>query len=113
MEFKACKKYARISPTKVRPVIDLIRGMPVNEALEVLRYNRKRGAHFVDTVLRSAMANASEDGSVEVDTLYVREARVDEGPPIKRYRIRARMMTFPIKKRTSHITVVLEEGETE
>jgi len=84
MEFKACKKYARISATKVRPVVDLIRGMPVNEALEVLRYNRRRGARFVDRVVRSAMASASEDGGVDVDTLYA-----------------------------SHITVVLDEEEAE
>ena len=111
MEFKASKRFARISATKVRPVIDLIRGLPVNEAVEVLRYSGKRGAHFVDRVLRSAMANASEDGRVDVDSLYVREARADQGPALKRIRQRARGMAYTIRKRTSHITLILDEKE--
>lgn len=113
MEFKASRKYASVSPRKVRLVADLIRGLPVNEAMEVLRYNRRRGAYFVDGVLRSAMASASEDGSVDVDSLYVREATVDGGPTRKRLRFRARGMAFVVRKRTSHITIVLDETESE
>jgi len=113
MNFKASRRYASIAPRKVRPVADLIRGLPVNEAMEALRYNRMRGAYFVDGVLRSAMANASEDGRVDVDSLYVKEVCVDEGPTRKRLRLRARGMAFVVRKRTAHITIVLDEMESE
>ena len=112
MEFRASRKYASISPRKVRLVVDLIRGLPVNEAMEVLRYNRLRGAYFVDGVLRSAMASASEDGRVDVDSLYVREVPGDGGPMRKRLRFRARGMAIGIRKRTSHIKIVLDEMES-
>jgi len=112
MKFRAKRRYASISARKVRLVVDLIRGLPVNEAMEVLRYNRMRGAYFVDGVLRSAMASASEDGRVDVDSLFVREATVDEGPMRKRLRLRARGMAFLVRKRTSHITIVLDEMES-
>ena len=113
MKFRAKRRFAPISPRKVRRVTDLIRGLPVNEAMEVLRYNRMRGAYYVDGVLRSAMANASEDGRVDVDSLFVQQATVDEGPTRKRLRLRARGMAFLVRRRTSHITIILDEMESE
>jgi len=110
--FRACHRYARISPRKARLVIDMVRGQPVNRALEILRYSKKRGAHLLNKVVRSALANAEnaiteKKLSLDVDTLYVTEARVDEGPRLKRWRPRSRGMVHPYQRRTSHLSVVL------
>jgi len=105
MEFVARHRFARISPYKVRLVLDLIRGKPVNEALTVLETSRKRGAVFVRKVLRSAIANAGLD--VDVDDLFVSEVCADGGPTLKRGQARARGMWNRILKRTSHIRVVV------
>ncbi|MFH0963292.1 MAG: 50S ribosomal protein L22 [Planctomycetota bacterium] len=105
MDFVARHRFARISPYKVRPVLDLIRGKPVNEALTILQTSRKRGAIFVHKVLRSAIANAGVD--VDVDDLYVVEVCADDGPTLKRGQARARGMWNRILKRTSHIRVAV------
>ena len=105
MEFSAKHRFARISPSKARPVADLVRGLPVNEALSLLRFTRKRGAYFLDKVLRSAVANAGLD--VDVDDLVVSQVQVDDGPRIKRGRERARGMWLPEWKRMSHIRVTV------
>lgn len=110
MKFEASHRFARIGPQRTRRVMDMIRGKPVSAALEVLRMTNRRASAFIDKVLRSAVANASESRDVDVDALYVAEARVDEGPRMKRIQPRARGMWFPIIKRTSHITVVLSDG---
>lgn len=109
MDFSAKHRFARISPTKVRPVADLIRGRAVNDALTQLQFNRKRGAYFLNKVLRSAVANAGLD--VEVDDLVVSRVDVNEGPTVKRGRFRARGMWAPIKKRMSHISVTVSTIE--
>ena len=107
--WKSTHRYARISPRKARLVTELIAGRHVNEALDVLRFTRKRASVFVDKVLRTAMADADEK-EADVRKLYVHEARVDEGPTIKRFRPKDRGRAHPIMKRTSHIVVAVGEG---
>jgi len=102
-------RYARISPRKVRLVSSLIADRHVQEALDLLKFTRKRGSVFVDKVLRAAMADADEQ-EADVRQLYVHEARVDEGPTIKRFRPKDRGRAHPIMKRTSHIVVTVAEG---
>jgi len=100
--WKAVHRYARISPTKVRPVVDLIRGRDVNEAMNILQFAMVRKA------LASAIANADE-AEADVELLVVDEAFVDEATAIKRFRPKDRGRAFPIRKRNSHITIVVEE----
>lgn len=112
MKVKTIYRYAKISPRKARLVAELIKGKPVNDALEILRFTRKRAAHMIDKTLRSAMANAEENMEVDLDSLLVSEARVDGGPVRKWHWARPRGMWAPLKKRTSHITVILsDEGK--
>jgi large subunit ribosomal protein L22 len=102
-------RYARISPRKARLVSGLIAERPGREALDLLKFTRKRGSAFVDKVLRAAMADADEQ-EADVRNLFVHEARVDEGPTIKRFRPKDRGRAHPIMKRTSHIVVTVGEG---
>ena len=102
-------RYARISPRKVRLVTQLIADRPVNDALDLLKFTRKRACAFVDKVLRTAMADADEQ-EADVRKLFVHVARVDEGPTIKRFRPKDRGRAHPIMKRTSHIVVAVGEG---
>ena len=111
MEFTAKHRFARISPTKVRPVGDLIKGRSVNDALALLQFARRRGAYFVNKVLRSAVANAGLD--VDVDALVVSRVEVNDGPKLKRGRFRARGMWAPIWKRMSHISVTVATTEAD
>lgn len=113
MSFRASHRYARISPRKVRPMADLIRGKFADEALAILRYQPHRGARMIEKVLRSALGNAqdpeqTEGRTLSVEQLVVTEARVDGGPMFKRMRPQSRGMAYLIKKRTSHIHVQLE-----
>jgi large subunit ribosomal protein L22 len=109
MEAVAKAKFVRISPRKARLVADAIRGMNVGEALSRLEFTPKKAALLVTKVLKSAVANASQNQSVDVDRLYVKKAFVDGGPVLKRWRPRAMGRAYIIRKRTSHITVVLDE----
>ena len=109
MEFKSTHKYAKMSPRKVRYVIDLIRGKSVNNALEILRFTEKRAAYMIDKVLRAAMASANEGMEGDVDALRVSEARVEEGPVRKWFRPRARGTSARILRRSSHITITLSD----
>lgn len=102
-------RYARMSPRKARLVTGLIADRHVNEALDLLKFTPKRAAVYVDKVLRAAMADADEQ-EADVRNLYVHEARVDEGPTIKRFRPKDRGRAHPIMKRTSHIVVTVAEG---
>ena len=99
---------ARISPTKVRPVVDLIRGKKVDQALSILELSKRRAAVFIRQALRAAVANADQ-AEVDVRRLVVADARVDSGPVIKRWQPKDRGRAHPIKKRTSHITVAVDE----
>lgn len=109
MEVKAVAKYIRISPQKARLVADVIRGMDAGQALTTLRFMPKKGAAILRKVLESAVANADQNDTVDVDTLYVKRILIDGGPMLKRFSPRARGRANRILKRSSHITVVVDE----
>lgn len=109
MPVRAEAKYIRMSPRKVRLVVDLIRGKPVEEALNILRFLPKAAAREVAKVVRSAMANAEQNHGLYPEDLYIAHISANEGPRLKRYRPRARGSAGLILKRTTHITVVLDE----
>ena len=110
MESKAAANYIRISARKVRLVADNVNGKPVEQALNVLTFTPKKAARLLLKVLKSAVANAEQNPSVDVDTLYVKRIWVDEGPTLKRWRPRAQGRAYRINKRTSHVTIVLDES---
>lgn len=109
MEARAVAKYIRVSPQKARLVVDLIRGKKIGEAQKILNFSRKYSAALVSKVLKSALANARQNPNIDEKVLYVKEAYVDQGPSLKRWRARAQGRAAAIKKRMSHITVVLDE----
>lgn len=109
---RASARYARVTPMKARRVVDLIRGLPAAEAQAVLRFAPQAATEPVGKVLDSAIANATNNHDLDVRALYVREAYVDEGPTLKRFRPRAQGRAYRIRKRTSHITVVVAERES-
>ncbi|CAN5361511.1 MAG: 50S ribosomal protein L22 [Acidimicrobiia bacterium] len=111
MKTRAQAKYIRQSPYKVRRVLDLVRGLPVSEAREVLTFTNRRASGPVLKVLDSAVANAEHNLAMDADELIVAEAYADEGPTLKRWRPRARGRATRIRKRTCHITVVVGDGE--
>ena len=109
MEIKAVAKYIRLSPQKARLVADVVRGMGVEDALTTLRFMPKKGAVIIRKVLASAIANADQVDTVDVDTLYVKQILIDGGPMLKRFSPRAQGRANRILKRSSHITVVVDE----
>jgi large subunit ribosomal protein L22 len=109
MEAKAVAKYIRISPRKARQVMDLIRGKDVREARAILKFTPNKGAELIEKVLRSAVSNAEHNYEMDVDSLVVSRCYVDEGPTLKRFRPRAMGRADAIRKRTSHITVIVSE----
>lgn len=111
MEAKAQVRYIRIAPRKARIVADLIRGKGVQEALAILRYTPRKASEIMTKLLRSAMANAQNNNEMKSDRLYVFRTYVDEGPTLKRFRPRAMGRANRIRKRTSHITIILKEKE--
>jgi large subunit ribosomal protein L22 len=108
MAWTAKHRHARIGPRKARLVVDMIRGMKADEALDLLAYTPKRASVFVSRVLKSAIANADEK-EANLDRLYVTEARVDEGSRMKRVRPKDRGRAHFIVKQNSHIILVLDE----
>ena len=109
MEVKATAKTIRISARKVRLVLDLIRGKDAKEAQAILKFTPNNAADAVAKVLKSAMANAKHNNQMDEEKLYVKECYANEGMTIKRYMPRAKGMASSIFKRTSHITVVVDE----
>src|SRR6476646_613817 len=109
MEVKATSKYIRRSPQKVRLVIDAGRGKSVDEALGILRFLPNAAAREVLGVVKSAAANAENNFQMAPEDLVITRIFADEGPTFKRFRARARGMASPILKRTSHVTVIVEE----
>ncbi len=105
---KAKSKYLRQSPYKVRLVLNLIRGLEVNEALNVLTFTKRKAAEEIKQVLESAIANAEGNLGLNSSDLFISKANADEGPTLKRFRPRARGRAGRINKRTSHITIELE-----
>ena len=109
MEAKAVAKYVRIAPRKVRVVMDLIRGKSVADAFAILKFTPKVGAEAIEKVLKSAVANAENNFDMNVDNLYVSSCYVDQGPTMKRIHPRSRGQACKILKRSSHITVAVDE----
>ncbi|MCW2723590.1 MAG: rplV [Frankiales bacterium] len=101
-------RYVRTTPMKCRRVIDLVRGLDVQEALDILRFAPQSASEPVAKVLASAVANAEHNKNLDRRSLFVSQAYVDEGPTLKRFRPRAQGRAFRIRKRTSHITIVVE-----
>jgi len=108
MEAKAKLRFTRIAPRKARLVADLIRGKRSEEALNILTFTPKAAARIIIKLLRSAIANATQK-KIDVDRLYVKTIAVDQGPTMKRFMPRALGRATSIRKRTSHITIVLDE----
>ncbi len=109
MEVKSTYKYARISPKKARDVARAIQGMPVSDALDALAYTPRKAAQLVGKTLRSAVANAENNHELIADDLTVKEATVGDGPTFKRFKPRARGSASAIRKRTSHIYIILTD----
>ena len=109
MEAKAVARFIRISPQKARLVADVVRGVGVDKAITTLRFMPQKGAQLIRKVIESAVANASQSQDIDVDTLDVKKIFIDGGPMLKRIRPRAMGRANRILKRTSHITVVLDE----
>jgi large subunit ribosomal protein L22 len=110
--FTAKHRYARITARKARLAADLIRGREVNEAIEILQFSPRRASVFYLKVLKSAVANASQDENVDVNRLVVADARADDGPLLQkrlRWRPGPQGRAMPVRKRTSHLTVVVSE----
>ena len=101
--------YARVSVTKACFVLDAIRGKDVNEALAILKYNNRKGSKIVYKLLQSAVANAENNNGLKAENLYVAECFANKGPTMKRIHPRAQGRAYRIEKKTSHITVVLDE----
>ena len=110
MEVKARAKFIRTSPRKARLVTDLIKGKGVEEALNILGFTKKAPAKIIAKLLKSAVADADQMKNLNVDTLFIKQITVDQGPTMKRYRPRAMGRATTIRRRMSHITVVLEES---
>jgi large subunit ribosomal protein L22 len=109
MEVRSSYRYARISAFKVREVTREIQGLPVTDALDILRFTPKKAATLVNKTLKSAVANAENNNNLRVDDLTVREAVAGEGPTLKRFIPKARGSAGPIRKRMSHILITLTD----
>jgi large subunit ribosomal protein L22 len=110
--YKATHRFARISVRKLRPILDLIRSKYADDAVDILKYMPHRGARMIEQVLKSAMANAEDKGVRNVGDLIVAEVYGDGGPMFKRLMPRARGMAYMIRRRSSHINIVLADLET-
>lgn len=107
MAWNATHKFARMSARKVRLVADMVRGRDVQDALNILKFSPNRASGMISQVIKSAVASANE-GEADVDSLIVKEIRIDEGPVMKRFRPKDRGRAYNILKRTSHISVVVD-----
>jgi large subunit ribosomal protein L22 len=116
MEARAISRWNRQSPRKMRLVIDLIRGKSVGEAYAILQFSSKKAAETIDKTLRSAVANArvkaeNEGDFVDVDELYVKEAFINEGARLKRFRAAAQGRAAPIRRPTAHVVIVVDKKD--
>ena len=109
MEVTARARYVRVSPRKARLVTDLVKGKKVEEALNILAFTKKAFAKTLTKVINAAVANAQQNNQMDVDTLMIKRIAVDGGPTLKRYIPRAMGRATMVRKRTSHVTVVLDE----
>jgi len=108
METRAEAKFVRVSPRKIRLVMDQVRGKAVEEALGLLSFAPQKGARILKKLLDSAVANAGQNSSADVDSLYIKRVYANEGPTMKRFRPRALGRATRIRKRSSHLTVILD-----
>ena len=114
MEVRSVYKYARISPKKARDVAREIQGLPVSEAIDALNFTPKKAAFLIGKTLKSAVANAENNHDLAADSLHIKEANISDGPSFRRFKPRARGSASAIKKRTSHIYIILtDEGSEE
>jgi len=111
LEARATLKYARISSRKVKIVIDLIRGKNVDEALAIVKFTPKASSEVIEKLLKSAIANAENNHGMAHEKLYVAEVYANQGPTLRRIRPAAKGSAVRIRKRTSHITIVLRERD--
>ena len=111
MEVKAVARFVRVAPRKARIVVDLVRGKSVSDAREILAFTNRAVAETVEKTLNSAVANAEHNNHLRADSLVVKRAYVDEGPTLKRIRPRAKGSASRIRKRTSHITIIVAPRE--
>jgi large subunit ribosomal protein L22 len=109
METRAVAKFVRISPRKVRLVMDEVRGKKVEDALNMLTFAPQKGARLLRKLIRSAVSNAQHNSNLDPDSLVVKTVYADEGPALKRFIPRAQGRATQIRKRTSHLTVILDE----
>ena len=109
MEARAYLRHLRIAPRKVQIVLDLIRNQPADKAMAILKHTPKSASEPLQKLLKSAMANAENNHNMDKNNLYVAEVYANQGPTLKRVRPRAQGRAFRIRKRTSHITIVLKE----
>ena len=111
MEARATAKYVRVSPRKARLVVDQVRGKDIATAREILMFSERAVSEVVEKVLNSAVANAENNHGMRTNNLVVKTAYVNEGPTLKRIRPRAKGSALPIRKRTSHITIIVAPRE--
>jgi large subunit ribosomal protein L22 len=109
MQVKASAKFIKTSPKKIRLLTDLVRGLDVDEAIVQLQFSKKDAAMPVSKLIKSAIANAEENDDLKRDNLFISEIKVDDGPTMKRWMPRAMGRATPIRKRSSHITLILDE----
>ena len=109
MEVKAIAKYIRISPRKIRLLMRAIKGKRVDEALNLLTFAPQKGGPILRKLINSAVANANQSPDIDVDRLFVKDIYADEGPTLRRFRPRAMGRATRIRKRASHLTVILDE----
>ena len=113
MEAKAIAKYVRMSPSKLKPIADLVRGKSLDEALTILKFTPGKGSEIFERVVLSAAANAENNHEMNRDELYVAEIYANQGPTMKRWRAGARGSASKILKRSSHVGVTLKERNAE
>ena len=111
MEVKAITKYVRLSPRKARDMARAIQGLAVADAIKTVEFSERKAARQLEKTIRSAVANAENNAKLSADDLRVKEATIGEGPAMKRFWARSRGMVSRIRKRTSHITIVLSDGK--
>ena len=109
MEVKASLKNAKVGEQKARIVADMVRGKMVNDAIRILTYDNKKPSMMIKKLVESAVANADQKEVIDIDNLYIKEIMVDKGHFLKRYKTRAQGRAFVIKKKSSHISLVLDE----
>ncbi|MEI8351128.1 MAG: 50S ribosomal protein L22 [bacterium] len=111
MEVKAVMKYVRLSPRKARDMARAIQGLAVADAIRKVEFSERKAARQLEKTIRSAVANAENNAKLSADDLKVKEATIGDGPAMKRFWARSRGMVSKIRKRTSHVTIVLSDGK--